>query len=173
MGDNAAGAPKENRMPKIRVPRFTFTKLGIIAVGCAFVAAAWRNMPPLPGASGKAAAAGIGLVVVGAYLLGRRSVKAEAVATAVASAEARALAAAKAHAEARSVAAVQVNVGEGARAVASRQVGAVPWLVEDQADRARMEQLEGSDAVEGAIEDAGGAEGLLEAAAEPTALPAA
>ncbi|MDR1188134.1 MAG: hypothetical protein LBK95_11885 [Bifidobacteriaceae bacterium] len=155
--NSETGNSRRFELPDVKMAPWTFTKLGVIAVAVAFALAAWRNMPPLPGASGKAAGAGIAVAVLVAFLLGRRSVKAEAVATAVASARAQALAAARAHAEAKSVAAVQVNIGEGARAVAAREIDSPSWVAGRVVGAEEVaEQLEGSDASESLIDDGGG-----------------
>lgn len=121
--------------------------IGFVAV--AFVFAGFRNLPPIENAHAGAAGLVFGGLIVWAFMLGRRSVKVEAVATAVANA--RAEAAAAAHAGAQSVAQVMVNVNDGARATAAREYGAPEWIT--GAARFDVEQLEGSDALESVLEE--------------------
>jgi hypothetical protein len=116
--------------------------VSVIAAACVF--AGFRNLPPIEQPASSAAGLLLGGVVVVAFLLGRRSVRAEAVATAIASA--RADAAAAAHAGAQSVAQVVVQVGESGRDVAAREYGQPEWIAGPQ--RFDAEQLAGSDAVE-------------------------
>lgn len=126
------------------------TKIIVGLVACAFVFAGWRNLPRVPAATSSAAGVVFAALFVGAFVVGRRSVRAEAVAVAMASA--RADAAAAAHAGAQSVAQLVVNLGEGgARQVAEARHGQVEWLAAGSTDRS--EQLEGSDALASLVDE--------------------
>lgn len=125
--------------------------MGRVVVGfiaAAMVFAGWRNLPRIPDPVSSSAGVLLGGAVLLAFYLGRRSVRAQAIATAVASA--RAEAAAAAHAGAQSVAQVVVNVGESGRDVAAASYGQPEWI---GAGRVDIEQLEGSDALESVLED--------------------
>ena len=122
----------------------------VVAVMAGFlVLAGWRNLPPIDQPSAGVAGLLLAGAVLGAFFMGRRSVKAEAFASAVASA--RAEAAAAAHAGAQSVAQVVVNVdGESARSVAATRYGQPEWIGSGRVD---VSQLDGSDAVESITEE--------------------
>jgi len=128
-------------------------------VAAAFVLAGWRNLPRLDQPASGAAGLLLAGAVLLAFWLGRRSVRVEAIATAVASA--RAEAAAAAHAGAQAVSQVVVNVGEGAREVGLREFGQPSWI--GPASSQGVEQIEGSDAYASVLDE------LIETRAEQTA----
>ena len=125
--------------------------MGRVIVGfiaAAFVLAGWRNLPRIDQPAAGAAGILLGGAVLAAFWLGRRSVRAEAVATAIATA--RADAAAAAHAGAQAHSQVIVNVAgdrpaDGARSVAEDLYGHPEWIGPARVDIA---QLDGSDAIE-------------------------
>ena len=121
--------------------------LAAIAGSCVF--AGWANLPRLDQPSSGAAGLLLGGVVILAYVLGRRSIGAEATAIAMASARAAAQANSTSGASAHSQVVV-VTGAEGARAVAERTYGAAPWIGGRLSD---LEQLQGSDAMESVQED--------------------
>lgn len=128
------------------------TRLVAAAIAVAFVFAGWRNLPRIDDPQAGVAGLLLGGAVVLAFFIGRRTVHAEAVATAIATAHAEAAAAA--HAGAQALSQVVVNVGEpvagGARQVAAQRYGQPAWI---GPARFETEQLEGSDALASMLDD--------------------
>lgn len=122
--------------------------ISILAVAFAF--AGFRNLPRTSDPQAAAAGLVLGGLVVLAFVGGRRSVKAEAVATAVASARAEAAAAAHSNAQALS----QVNISLGAREAAVAEFGEQPeWIGPADTRAITAEQFEGSDGFESVLEE--------------------
>jgi len=133
--------------------------VALMAVAC--VLAGWRNLPPIPDASAVAAGFIFAALLVGAYLLGKRTARASAMAVAMARAEA--VATSRASSQSSAVAGAQVLIqldpATGARHAALEQHGQPEWIgepkplaVEDAVDTA-MEDVVGEviDASEGYV----------------------